>query len=226
MNTTILKVVVGSRMWGTNTPESDTDYKEVVMAPLRDVLNPFKNHGKGIQRQDEDNDTAVYELMHFLRLCEKGNPTMLEVLYTPLVEGMTEVGRALRVHRGAWLDSQKIINATLGMSKAQMVRADRYTRENPRDLRIGKLYASTLLSLQLSHDVVYSFGQMDDIRPSPIRPFLIDLKTGKVEDYRTARTYIEKQENTLREFETLSDGFVADKTLIAEFCYDWYRKDR
>lgn len=223
MSNTILKVIVGSRMWGTATPESDTDYKEVIMAPLADVLNPFKNHGKGVQKQNDDNDSAVYELMHLLRLIEKGNPTMLELLYTPLVVEETHVGNELRANRHAWIDSDNTVKATLGMAKAQLNRAARYEEADEDDKRIGKLYASTILSLSLSNMVLGSGGMMRDLEPTPYRDFILSLKAGDKSSYHDALEVIVDQSTILRGFERLCK-MKADREHMAEFCHHWYTK--
>lgn len=223
-NETILKVIVGSQMWGTATPESDTDYKEVVMAPLADVLNPFKNHGKGIQRENEGDDNALYELMHFFRLCEKGNPTLLEVLYTPLIVEQTEIGEELRRHRHEWIDSKNVIKATTGMAKAQLMRAKRYLAENPHDRRIGKLYASTALSLELSRDVIASQGKMEDIKPSGMREAMIRAKQGDIDVYPALLDHIESTTLSIQFMEAHMTHFEARKGLMTAFCRYWYQR--
>lgn len=224
MSETILKVIVGSRMWGTDTPESDTDYKEVVKAPLHDVLNPFKNLGRGIQREKENEDNAIYELMHFFRLCEKGNPTIMEVLYTPKLVHVTAAGAELRHLRWELINSKNIINAAKGMAKAQIARAKRYLTENPDDPRIGKLYASTALSLDLARDIVASNGQMDDIQPSAMREALIIAKRGDRSIYPALLSHIESTTLSLQFLDANMMHFEANKELMTEFCYKWYQR--
>lgn len=74
----IFKVKVGSHAHGTNIPESDEDFKMVYLQKPEDVLN------YGYQEQvNLSKDSTAYELRRFIELCSTGNPTMLELLYSP-----------------------------------------------------------------------------------------------------------------------------------------------
>lgn len=74
----IFKVKVGSHAHGTNIPESDEDFKMIYLQKPEDVLN------FGYQEQVNLNkDSTAYELRRFIELCCTGNPTMLELLYSP-----------------------------------------------------------------------------------------------------------------------------------------------
>ncbi len=82
----ILKVLVGSRAHGLETPESDTDYRSVFAVPTPDLL---KMHAprtfKGWQ-EGEDEDASGYEVGHFLELASTSNPSILEVFRAPIQE--------------------------------------------------------------------------------------------------------------------------------------------
>lgn len=74
----IFKALVGSHSYGTNVEGSDLDYKGVYIQSPEDVLE----HGY----QEEvraGKDEVYYELRRFVDLCAKGNPTVLELLYSP-----------------------------------------------------------------------------------------------------------------------------------------------
>lgn len=75
----LLEVVSGSRAYGTDTPESDTDLKGVFVQPLDGFL--------GLERveqiNNESNDIAFYEVGRFAELLGKNNPNLLEMLFTP-----------------------------------------------------------------------------------------------------------------------------------------------
>lgn len=75
----LLEVISGSRAYGTDTPESDTDIKGVFLQPLDSWL--------GLHRLDQVNDeghnVTFYELGRFAELLGKNNPNLLEMLFTP-----------------------------------------------------------------------------------------------------------------------------------------------
>lgn len=75
----IFKVLCGSHAHGTNIPESDEDYKGVYLQSPESILE------RGYQEQVEvSKDECYYELKRFVELCCTNNPTMLEVLFTPV----------------------------------------------------------------------------------------------------------------------------------------------
>lgn len=78
MENVIFKAKVGSHAYGTNIEGSDEDFKGIYIQSPEDVLNV------GYQEQVSVNkDETYYELRRFIDLCCTGNPTMLELLYTP-----------------------------------------------------------------------------------------------------------------------------------------------
>jgi len=78
MENIILKVMVGSHAYGTNIEGSDVDIKGVYIQSPEDVLK------RGYQEQVNINkDETYYEIRRFVELCCTGNPTMLELLYSP-----------------------------------------------------------------------------------------------------------------------------------------------
>lgn len=74
----IFKAVVGSQSYGTSIPTSDIDYKGVYMQSEDELF------GFGYKEQiDHGKDECYYEVRRFLQLLETGNPTVLELLYSP-----------------------------------------------------------------------------------------------------------------------------------------------
>ena len=77
-NNIIFKALVGSHSYGTNVEGSDMDYKGVFIQTPEDVLV------SGYTPQYEvSKDETYYEIRRFIELCCTGNPTMLELLFTP-----------------------------------------------------------------------------------------------------------------------------------------------
>ena len=73
----LLKTIAGSRAYGTDTPDSDTDYRGVFIMPKSIFfgLNPTA------QVSDATNDETYYEIGRFIELLAKNNPNILELLY-------------------------------------------------------------------------------------------------------------------------------------------------
>jgi predicted nucleotidyltransferase len=72
----IYETIVGSRSYGLNRENSDTDIKGVYIQPLNDVLGfKYKEH------EIISADTTYYEVRKFIELLGKANPTILEMLW-------------------------------------------------------------------------------------------------------------------------------------------------
>lgn len=101
----IYRCVVGSRAFGLETEESDTDRRGVYLPPadlhwsLYGVPEQLENDGPVSWKGEE----CYWELQKFLIMALKGNPNILECLYTPLVEHATPLAEELLAMRGAFL---------------------------------------------------------------------------------------------------------------------------
>ena len=97
---TVLSVVVGSRAYGLATEASDVDRRGVFVAPTP----LFWGFGKPPTHVDgPDAERFSWELERFLGLALDANPTVLECLWSPLVERVTEMGEELLARRDAFL---------------------------------------------------------------------------------------------------------------------------
>ena len=68
----------GSWAYGTNTPESDEDFKGVAVAP-REMYLGFSKTWE--QAESKEPDLVIYELRKFFNLAAGGNPNITELLY-------------------------------------------------------------------------------------------------------------------------------------------------
>lgn len=102
----IFETLSGSQMYGTSTPQSDTDYRGVCIPPHRILLDPFH----GFEQKDSgftEEDRTIYNLAKFVKLCADGNPNIIELLFAP--------ESCWRSHTSAW--TNLINNANLFLSK-------------------------------------------------------------------------------------------------------------
>ncbi|MEU4578504.1 DNA polymerase beta superfamily protein [Nonomuraea sp. ATR24] len=116
----ILSVVTGSRAYGLRTGASDTDRRGVFVAPTAD----FWRLDKPVTHRDGPlPEQFSWEVERFCRLALDANPTVLECLWSPIVEIETAEGRRLRELRGAFL-SRRAHETFTGYADAQFRRLD------------------------------------------------------------------------------------------------------
>lgn len=82
----VFRCVVGSRAYGLSHEASDVDVRGVYLPPA--ALH-WSLYGVPEQIESRETEEVYWELQKFLVLALKGNPNILECLYTPLVEHAT-----------------------------------------------------------------------------------------------------------------------------------------
>jgi uncharacterized protein len=117
---TILSVVVGSRAYGLAVAGSDHDRRGVYAAPtpLFWHLDKPPTHLDG-----PADEQFSWELERFCVLALQANPTVLEVLWSPLVETITPDGESLRAARDAFL-SRRVADTYGAYARDQLKRVD------------------------------------------------------------------------------------------------------
>jgi predicted nucleotidyltransferase len=76
----IWKIISGSKAYGLDTPESDTDIRGIFIAPPEIQMSPFY---RVEQVMSNTNDQQIYELKKFFSLLVDNNPNIIELLFVP-----------------------------------------------------------------------------------------------------------------------------------------------
>ncbi len=92
--------VVGSRAYGLEHADSDTDLRGWYLPPA-DLH--WSLYGVPEQLEHPERDAVYWELEKFLKLALKANPNVLECLYTPMVREATGLAQELLEMREAFL---------------------------------------------------------------------------------------------------------------------------
>src|SRR6516225_9362254 len=93
----LLTCLSGSRAYGTDLPESDTDIRGIFCAEPKFIRTPFFNCNELSIAEEED--TKYYELTNFMKLFVGQNPNIMEILFCDDqdVLRMTSEGAYLRM---------------------------------------------------------------------------------------------------------------------------------
>ncbi len=76
---TIFSCIAGSQLYGTNTPDSDTDIRGVFI-PSQEYFYGFLHK---VEQLEEGKDCVYYEIRKFFHLCLECNPNIIELLFVP-----------------------------------------------------------------------------------------------------------------------------------------------
>lgn len=150
---TILAVVAGSRAFGLATAASDTDRRGVYVAPTEWFwrLEKPPTHWEGPLPEQ-----FSWEVERCCALALDGNPNLLEVLHSPLVERCTPLGAELRDLRPSFLSRR--VHRTFGRYAHRQLARARARRERTGEVRWK--HVVHLLRLLLSGEALLRTGEL------------------------------------------------------------------
>jgi len=96
----IYRCVIGSRAYGLEDDNSDTDRRGIYLPPAE--LH-WSLYGVPEQLENDETQEAYWEIQKFIVLALKANPNVLECLYSPIVELATPLAQELLSMREAFL---------------------------------------------------------------------------------------------------------------------------
>lgn len=116
-----LLVLTGSKLYGTSTPNSDTDYRGFVVPP-KEYLLGLKEFN---QYQSPTEDKTVYSIKGFFKELIKGNTQCMETLFAPdeNIIALSSVGKKVLENRNIFL-SQHNIRTIVGFAMAEWRKAE------------------------------------------------------------------------------------------------------
>jgi predicted nucleotidyltransferase len=122
----IYRCVIGSRAYGLDHAESDTDRRGIYVPP---VDLHWSLYGVPEQLENDETQEVYWEIKKFLILALKANPNVLECLFTPLVEMVTPLAEELLAMRTAFL-SRMVYQTYNGYVMSQFKRMQAHVRNH------------------------------------------------------------------------------------------------
>ena len=168
----IYRCIVGSRAYGLDHDDSDTDRRGIYVAPAELQWSLF-----GAPEQFEDNATqsCYWELQKFLTMALKANPNILECLYSPMVEKVTPLGEELVAARQGFL-SQMIFQTFNGYAMSQFKKIEQDIRNHG---EVRWKHAMHLLRLLLTGTATLRAAHVP-VRVEAHRDRLLAVKRGEM----------------------------------------------
>lgn len=171
MKKIILKTLVGSRAHGLHHEDSDYDFRGVFINSTSELLS-LGNKNHTVSWVEGREDETSYELSHFLHLATKSNPSILEVLASPIQE-ITSEGEELRALFPYLWNSKDVYNAFIGYGHNQ--RKKFIENKDNRTFKYSVAYIRVLL---LAEELLTKGTMTVHIQGSDIKNMLLEIKAG------------------------------------------------
>ena len=152
----LIKTVAGSHLFGTNTPQSDKDYKGVYLPDAAQILlgdykdtEVYTTGNEHEKNSKEDIDVELYSLKKFMKMVKSGDTAALELLFTPeeFILEKDPLWDIILENRDKLLSSK--VNAMIGYARQQ---ANKYGIKGS---RMGEL--STIIEILKKHQKSLDF---------------------------------------------------------------------
>jgi len=168
----VYRCVVGSRAYGLDDAESDTDRRGIYLAPAH---VQWSLNGAPEQLESESTQETYWELQKFLTMALKANPNVLECLYSPLIEASTPLIDELLAMKHIFL-SRFVYQTYNGyvLSQFKKLETDLRTKGEPR-----WKHAMHLIRLLLSGITVLNEGMMM-VQVVEYKDRLLSIKYGEM----------------------------------------------
>jgi uncharacterized protein len=168
----IYRCVVGSKAFGLDDENSDTDYRGIYLPPAN--LH-WSLYGVPEQLENKEKEECFWELQKFLILALKANPNVLECLNTPLIEYADAIAEELLSLKQIFFS--KLVYQTYNgyvMSQFKKLEQDLRTRGE-----IRPKHAMHLIRLLLQGIEILKSNELN-IKVSQNREQLLSIKRGEM----------------------------------------------
>ena len=169
----IYRCVVGSRAFGLESEDSDTDRRGIYL-PSAEMH--WSLYGVPEQLENDATQECYWELQKFLILALKANPNILECLWTPLVETATPIAGELLAMRECFL-SKLVYQTYNGYVMSQFKKLEQDLRSTG---AVKWKHAMHLIRLLMSGVTVLKEGFVP-VNVGDRRDFLLAIKRGQMD---------------------------------------------
>jgi predicted nucleotidyltransferase len=166
------RCIVGSRAYGLDTEDSDTDRRGFYLPPAE---LQWSLYGVPEQLENSATEEIYWELQKFITLALKANPNILECLYSPLIETVLPLAEELLSMRSIFL-SKLIYQTYNGYVMSQF---KKLTKDLENYGTIRWKHAMHLIRLLLSGITALNEGLVP-VRVDDYRDKLLAIKAGAI----------------------------------------------
>lgn len=146
----LLTLVSGSHMYNCADVESDVDFLAVYQWPTKDLVGLMKPPEVLTNKQP---DWQAHEIGKFCRMLMKGNPSIVECLFTDALYDMKDAFRSLRWMRDEFLN-QVTLEQYMGYANGQLARMKSHKSLHTASGRYNTKWAYHLIRLLLDAEAI------------------------------------------------------------------------
>ena len=164
--------ISGSRAYGINVENSDTDVRGFYMESLEDLMGIKKIKE---QYEDSESDTVIYSFKKFVKLLANGNPNIIELLGTRQKDRLYVNSAAQRLldNTSIFL-SKKIYSSFEGFATSLF-----YGAEKLWNMPLGQKNAMHCIRIYLTGIDILKNGEINTYREKE-KDFLLSLRNGEI----------------------------------------------
>lgn len=228
----IYELIAGSKLYGLDTPESDTDTRGVfVNTELGKIL--------GIEKQEvikeNDKDTLYYEICHYLKSLRKTNTQAIELLFAESFLKTSEEFQFIQNNKLRLIDSEKLFYSLIGYIENEKRLANGDRQGDVGSKRRNQIEKFGFSPKNFSHMIRLAFcGSVffrDSFYPVDIRKYNIDARnlifSIKTEPQKYNKEMLneiadEHIENLKNSFKNRKENFVFDVEFANRICLKCY----
>lgn len=168
----IYRCVIGSRAYGLDDDQSDTDRRGIYVPPAE---MQWSLYGVPDQLENDATEEVYWEIQKFLVLALKANPNVLECLFTPIVELATPLAEELLDMRQVFV-SKLVYQTFNGYVLSQFKRMQAHVRNHG---NVKWKHVMHLIRLLLSGTRALQEGVVP-VRVEEHREALLSIKRGQM----------------------------------------------
>ena len=211
--------ISGSRAYGINVENSDTDIHGFYMESLEDLMGIKKIKE---QYEDSESDTVIYSFKKFVKLLANGNPNIIELLGTRQKDRLYVNSAAQRLldNTSIFL-SKKIYSSFEGFATSLF-----YGAEKLWDMPLGQKNAMHCIRIYLTGIDILKNGEINTYREKE-KDFLLSLRNGEI-SFRRFNMYRDELRYKMRReaflLTRLPDKVDIDKVneLVQDILFEYY----
>lgn len=177
--------VWGSHSHATNLPTSDVDYLAVYQMPTREIVSLRPGPGTV---DGKDPDFQAHELGKFCSLLMKGNPGIVECLFTEHMQSTTPVWNLLREKRDLFIN-RRTLEQYLGYGRGQLQRLKAGTRIHAKGGEYNTKWAYHMIRMALDAKRI-AYGEPPLVmKDGDELKLLMDIRAGRYEPDEVAKMF-------------------------------------